>query len=283
MSLLQLDLGRNSLTGSIPHSIGRIPNLLAFGVGENKLSGIVPASLYNISTLIHLVTTEYGIGGRTSTEGDVYSYGILLLEMLTRKRPTDELFTIRQSLHEFCKEALPGRVMEIVDSRMLLVEPTEAENDAQKERVRRDKIRECSVSLARIGIACSAESPSERMNIKDVIIRLMKIKEVFLGVAQFERGMGIVDSRMLFEEPNEAKNDVDQTEKIRQAKVRECLTSLMRIRVACFAESPGERMNVKDAFIGLMTINEVFLGVGIHGKRQLRTRISCEGTSRARC
>ncbi|KAG5512726.1 hypothetical protein RHGRI_038867 [Rhododendron griersonianum] len=72
--------------------------------------------------------------------------------------------------------------MEIVDSHMLLEEPTEAENDAQKERVRRDKIRECSVSLVRIGIACSAESPSERMNIKDVIIGLMKIKEVFLGV-----------------------------------------------------------------------------------------------------
>ncbi|XP_058181803.1 probable LRR receptor-like serine/threonine-protein kinase At3g47570 [Rhododendron vialii] len=131
---------------------------------------------------IGYVAPEYGIGGRTSTEGDVYSYGILILEMLTRKRPTDELFTIRQSLHEFCKEALPERVMEIVDSRMLLVEPTEAENDAQKERVRRDKIRECSISLVRIGIACSAESPSERMNIKDVIIGLMKIKEVFLGV-----------------------------------------------------------------------------------------------------
>ncbi|KAG5512730.1 hypothetical protein RHGRI_038871 [Rhododendron griersonianum] len=131
---------------------------------------------------IGYVAPEYGIGGRTSTEGDVYSYGIFLLEMLTGKRPTDELFTIRQSLHEFCKVALLERVMEIVDSRMLLEEPTEAENDAQKERVRRDKIRECSVSLVRIGIACSAESPSERMNIKDVIIRLMKIKEVFLGV-----------------------------------------------------------------------------------------------------
>ncbi|XP_058181408.1 probable LRR receptor-like serine/threonine-protein kinase At3g47570 [Rhododendron vialii] len=130
---------------------------------------------------IGYVAPEYGIGGRTSTEGDVYSYGILLLEMLTGKRPIDELFTIRQSLHEFCKEALPERVMEIVDSRMLLVEPTEAENDAQKERVRRHKIRECSVSLVRIGIACSAESPGERMNIKDVIIGLMKIKEVFLG------------------------------------------------------------------------------------------------------
>ncbi|XP_058181414.1 probable LRR receptor-like serine/threonine-protein kinase At3g47570 [Rhododendron vialii] len=131
---------------------------------------------------IGYVAPEYGIGGRTSTEGDVYSYGILLLEMLTGKRPTDEMFTIKQNLHEFCKVALPERVMEIVYSRMLLDEPTEAENYAQNERVRLAKIRECLVSLLRIGIACSAESPGERMNIKDVIIGLMKIKEVFLGV-----------------------------------------------------------------------------------------------------
>ncbi|KAI8540088.1 hypothetical protein RHMOL_Rhmol09G0234700 [Rhododendron molle] len=72
--------------------------------------------------------------------------------------------------------------MEIVDSCMLLEEPTEAKNDAQNERVRRAKIRECLVSLLRIGIACSAESPGERMNVKDVIIRLMTIKEIFLGV-----------------------------------------------------------------------------------------------------
>ncbi|KAI8540089.1 hypothetical protein RHMOL_Rhmol09G0234800 [Rhododendron molle] len=72
--------------------------------------------------------------------------------------------------------------MEIVDSRMLLEETFEAENDAQKERVRLDKIRECSASLVRIGIACSAESPSERINIKDMIIGLMTIKEAFLGV-----------------------------------------------------------------------------------------------------
>ncbi|KAI8540091.1 hypothetical protein RHMOL_Rhmol09G0235000 [Rhododendron molle] len=79
---------------------------------------------------------EYGIGGKTSTKGDVYSYGILLLEMLTGKRPTNELFTNGQSLHEFSMLALPERVMEIVDSRMPLQESVEAEMDAQKDRTK---------------------------------------------------------------------------------------------------------------------------------------------------
>ncbi|XP_058181794.1 putative receptor-like protein kinase At3g47110 isoform X2 [Rhododendron vialii] len=138
---------------------------------------------------IGYVAPEYGVGGKISTQGDVYSYGILLLEMLTGRRPTDEMFNDGLSLREYCKSALPERVM------------------------------------------------------------------------------GIADSRMLFEEPREAKNEVVQNEKIRQAKVRECLISLMRIGVACSAESPGERMNVRDAVKGLTTIKEVFLGVGIHGKR----------------
>ncbi|KAI8540086.1 hypothetical protein RHMOL_Rhmol09G0234500 [Rhododendron molle] len=91
--------------------------------------------------------------------------------------------------------------------------------------------------------------------------------------------MEIVDSRMLLEEPTETENDA-QNERVRRAKIRECLVSLMRIGIACSAESPSERMNVKDVIIGLMTIKEVFLGVGIHGRRQLRMRLTDKGMSR---
>ena len=55
------------------------------------------------------------MGSQLSTNGDVYSFGILLLEMLTGRRPTDKLFKDDLNLHNFVKLALPGQVMEIVD------------------------------------------------------------------------------------------------------------------------------------------------------------------------
>jgi serine/threonine protein kinase len=39
-----------------------------------------------------LCGAEYFETGRATTKGDVYSYGVVLLELLTGKRPTDESF-----------------------------------------------------------------------------------------------------------------------------------------------------------------------------------------------
>jgi len=54
------------------------------------------------------------MGSRISTEGDIYSYGIVLLEMLTGKRPTDELFDDGFTLHKYVEDALP-QIGEILD------------------------------------------------------------------------------------------------------------------------------------------------------------------------
>ena len=50
------------------------------------------------------------MGADASTMGDVYSYGILVLEMFTGRRPTDDMFKDGLNLHKFVKMALPKRL-----------------------------------------------------------------------------------------------------------------------------------------------------------------------------
>ncbi|XVF71196.1 hypothetical protein PTKIN_Ptkin12aG0016700 [Pterospermum kingtungense] len=124
---------------------------------------------------IGYVAPEYGIGGTVSSEGDIYSYEILLLEMITGRSPTDDLFHDGLSLHNFCKIALPERLIEILDSRLL------EEIGEMRQRLRHrpnmeGEIWECLVSFTKIGVACSVEAPGDRMRIKDAIVELNAAK-----------------------------------------------------------------------------------------------------------
>ena len=64
---------------------------------------------------------EYGMGNDVSIYGDVYSYGILLLEMFTGKRPTDNMFHDSLSLRDFVKETLPKQIIDIIEDRKSVV------------------------------------------------------------------------------------------------------------------------------------------------------------------
>ncbi|XXG58781.1 hypothetical protein AAC387_Pa04g0999 [Persea americana] len=99
---------------------------------------------------IGYVAPEYGIGGEVSTYGDVYSYGILLLELFTGKRPIDDIFKDNLGLHHFAKMMFPERLIEIVDHR-LLVDDNENNSSNEDYNKRRSRMHECLLSLVRIG------------------------------------------------------------------------------------------------------------------------------------
>ncbi|BFG22823.1 hypothetical protein CerSpe_090970 [Prunus speciosa] len=135
---------------------------------------------------IGYIAPEYSMGNKVSTYGDVYSYGILLLEMLTGKRPTDEMFKDGLNLHNFVRMALPERVEEICDPVLLQRKESSTRGNARKNRnnIEDDqgqRIRKCLVFIARIGVACSADFPRERMDIGNVVDGLYLVRDVLTG------------------------------------------------------------------------------------------------------
>ena len=87
------------------------------------------------------------------TQGDVYSFGILLLEIVTGKRPTDDMFQGTSNLYSFVKAALPEQVEEVLDP--VLVQGSNHPNEGRARN--HILIIESLISVLEIGVACSAE------------------------------------------------------------------------------------------------------------------------------
>ncbi|KAM0902793.1 hypothetical protein ACQ4PT_019067 [Festuca glaucescens] len=121
---------------------------------------------------------EYGLGNQVSIQGDVYSYGILLLEMFTGKRPTDSDFGEVVGLREYVQMALPDKIANVIDQ-WLLPEMGNDEHDKSNSNESKDLRIACISSILRIGISCSEKTPTDRPQIGDVLKELLAIRDKF--------------------------------------------------------------------------------------------------------
>ncbi|KAJ9559468.1 hypothetical protein OSB04_014082 [Centaurea solstitialis] len=108
------------------------------------------------------------------------AFGILILELFTGNRPTDDMFSDGLSLHSFVKMAIPDQVMEITDP--VLFRTRKEENMAKDARdsEMHDGIEDCLTLVYGVGIACSAEMPGDRIEISNALDRLLFVKKTFL-------------------------------------------------------------------------------------------------------
>ena len=143
------------------------------------------------------------MGSEASTEGDVYSYGVLVLEMFTGRRPTDDIFKDSLNLHHFVKMSLPKRLIQVgnpmllpreveemgvATAAMMATKEDDNDNEIVEEANNTEDFRhidvdmqKCFLSILNIGILCSLESPKERINMEEVIKELQLIKSTFVG------------------------------------------------------------------------------------------------------
>lgn len=146
---------------------------------------------------------EYGMGCQVSILGDIYSYGILLLEMFTGKRPTDDMFKDGLSIHQFTAMAFPDRVMDIVDTSLLLETDEDNDDDFDEDykyskdiqerpkaghkdivQVKAKGLEECLVSVMQVGLLCSAISPKERILMNVVVNKMNAVRDSYLKLTK---------------------------------------------------------------------------------------------------
>ncbi|KAM3317432.1 hypothetical protein ACQJBY_035230 [Aegilops geniculata] len=143
-------------------------------VQENTSEGMQTSySSTGIKGSIGYVAPEYGEGSSVSTAGDIYSLGILLLEMFTGRSPTEGMFGDSFDLHRFVEDALQDRTFEIAD-------PTVWLHGGQHDNTASIRIQECLVSVFTLGISCSKQQPRDRALTRDAAAEIYAIRDTYL-------------------------------------------------------------------------------------------------------
>nr|KYP37607.1 putative LRR receptor-like serine/threonine-protein kinase At3g47570 family [Cajanus cajan] len=123
---------------------------------------------------IGYIPPEYGWGEKASAAGDVYSFGIVLLELFSGKSPTDESFTGGLSIRKWVQSGLKDKTVQVIDPQLLSLifhgDPSEGPNlqfyfvDA----------------IVGVAISCTAGNPGERIDIRDAVRQLKAARDSLL-------------------------------------------------------------------------------------------------------
>ncbi|KAK1290036.1 putative leucine-rich repeat receptor-like serine/threonine-protein kinase [Acorus calamus] len=123
-----------------------------------------PDSSSSTAGLLHgsmgYIAPEYGLGRHPWTQGDVYSFGVLILEIVTGKRPTDTIFQEGSTLQEWVKVHYPDDLEAIIDDALLRMSPSVSHCD--------EVWRDVTVALIELGLTCTQYTPSLRPSMIEV-------------------------------------------------------------------------------------------------------------------
>jgi len=127
---------------------------------------------------IGYIAPEYAGGGRhAATSDDVYGFGIILLEMMTGKRPTDPMFKDGVSIVNYVDSNFPHEIFHIIDAHLT----EECRNFSEAKKTTENAVHQCLVSVLQVALSCTNQIASERMNMKEIASRMHAIQTSYLS------------------------------------------------------------------------------------------------------
>ncbi|OEL18359.1 putative LRR receptor-like serine/threonine-protein kinase [Dichanthelium oligosanthes] len=107
-------------------------------------------------------------------QGDVYSFGIVLLEMLIGKRPTNSMFEDGLSIVSLMERDFSHNVFCNIDAHL----QEECKGFIQSRAQTEHEVCRCLLSLVQVDLSCTRPFPRERMNMREVAVNLHSVRRV---------------------------------------------------------------------------------------------------------
>ncbi|TQD70617.1 hypothetical protein C1H46_043849 [Malus baccata] len=126
-----ISLANNKLSGEVPGWIGKLPNLAILKLSNNSFSGSIPPELGDCKSLIWLDLNTNMLNGTIppalfKQSGNIAvnfvaskTYGVVLLELLTGKRPTDSADFGDNNLVGWVKQHAKLKISDVFDPELM--------------------------------------------------------------------------------------------------------------------------------------------------------------------
>lgn len=122
--------------------------------------------------------------GQASRKSDVFSFGIMLLEVFTGKSRNDAMFAGELNLRQWVCQACPATLADVLDDKL-----AQAQGEGMMhlclDYQTNGSLGSCSASTGKnllvpmfeLGLVCSSESPDQSPSMNDVVVCLKNIKK----------------------------------------------------------------------------------------------------------
>lgn len=133
-------------------------HLSDFGLDRLTVAASAEASTSTLVGTLGYIAPEAVLTGEATKESDVYSFGIVLLEILTGKKPV--MFTEDEDIVKWVKKQLQrGQITELLEPGLLELDPESSEWEE-------------FLLGVKVGLLCTAPDPRDRPTMSDIVFML---------------------------------------------------------------------------------------------------------------